>query len=327
MSGIRINRYLASCGLGSRRTCEQLVREGRVSLNGRPVGDLAERVAPRDVVLLDGEPIQPDRVVVLVLNKPRGVLCTRSDPRGRPTVYDLLPVEFHHLAHVGRLDRESEGLLVLTNSGELSQALTRPTDKIDKEYLVQVDRSLSGADREAFLSGMEIEEGFARAVAVDFLQPRLMRMVLQQGLKRQIRMMCEARGHKVLRLVRTRIGSFSAPRLQPGKWRKLRAAEVAGLQQHSAPPGPRRKAGGAVAPPPPVRPPPKLRPPPKVSRPAAKPAARRKPAAEPPRAAAAGKPGRKPPGAAPRAPAGKRRSPGPGRKPGGKQAPRGRGKR
>ena len=249
MSGVRINRFLASCGLGSRRACEEIVRTGRVVLNGRRVDSLAARVGPGDQVLVDGEPVRPDREMVVVLHKPRGILCTRADPRARETVYDLLPAELRHLAHVGRLDRESEGLLVLTNSGDLAQALTHPATKIEKEYIVQLDAPLTPKDRAAFLRGIETEEGLAQAAEVEIVQPRIVRIVLRQGLKRQIRLMCAAVGLDVKRLVRVRIGSFTAPRLAVGRWRKLTGREIALLRANpqTARPGP------AVAAPPPLR--------------------------------------------------------------------------
>ena len=248
MSDVRINRFLASCGLGSRRACEAIVLEGRVQMNGRRVDSLGARVSPRDDVFVDGEPVRPDREMVVVMHKPRGLLCTRADPRGRETVYDLLPRELHHLAHVGRLDRESEGLLVLTNSGDLAQALTHPSTKVEKEYIVQLDHPFTPQDRQSFLRGLETEEGLARASEVEVLQPRTVRIVLQQGLKRQIRLMCVAVGHVVKRLTRVRIGSFTAPRLASGRWRKLTAREIESLRVN-----PGRGSAPAIPAPPPLK--------------------------------------------------------------------------
>lgn len=230
MPDVRINRYLASCGLGSRRACEALVVEGRVALNGRQVNDLATRVTRDDVVEVDGAAVHPENKEVVLLNKPKKTLCTREDERGRETVYDLLPVRFHHLAHVGRLDRDSEGLLLLTNRGELAHELTHPASKVEKEYVVHIDRDFQETDRTAFLRGIRLPEGLARALSVQAAKPRILHIVLGQGLKRQIREMCKARGITVKRLIRVRIGGLTAPDLAPGRWRRLTAHDVLKLR-------------------------------------------------------------------------------------------------
>jgi len=226
METVRLNRYLSSCGLGSRRSCEDLISAGRVEINGRPADTPGIQVAPGDEVKVDGEPARPARTNVVVLYKPARCLCTRSDPQGRQTIYELLPRELAHLAHVGRLDRESEGLLILTNSGDLSHRLTHPRSKVEKEYHVLIHRAFETRHRKPMLEGIETEEGLATAVAVKALEPRLIRVVLQQGLKRQIRLMFEALGYSVERLVRVRIGGFTDPALKPGKWRRLTEAEI-----------------------------------------------------------------------------------------------------
>lgn len=245
---MRLNRYLAACGLGSRRSCEQLVAEGRVFLNGQEVRDLATRVTEADEVVVDGRKVKAHVETTVILNKPPGFLCTRhdelEDPRReagiRETVYALLPAHLQSLHYVGRLDKDSEGLLILTNSGELTEKLTHPRFGVEKEYLVALDRVFRGEeDRAQLLKGLMIEGGFAKAVAVDLIEPRVIALTLTQGLKRQIRLMFEALGYRVQRLQRVRIGAFTAPELKSGRWRLLSAGEAKQLLARHTPLKPR----------------------------------------------------------------------------------------
>lgn len=263
MEAIRINRYLAMCGLGSRRTCEQLVASGRVTVGGQVVGSLGYRVAPGDRVLVDGEPARPEKELVVLLHKPPGVVCTRSDPQGRRTIYDLLPPEMQTLAHVGRLDRESEGMLVLTNAGDLAHHLTHPSTKVEKEYLVHVDKVFDSRDRARLLGGIELEEGMAYAAEVEVMAPRILRMILQQGIKRQIRLMLAAVGYEVRELVRTRIGSLEDAKLKAGKWRRLKPHEIELLKTNPGKTKKSKRLPPGISTPPPSAPP-------RVRRPAAK---------------------------------------------------------
>ncbi len=235
---MRLNRYLAACGLGSRRSCEQIVAEGRVFINGEEVRALATQVGDADEVTVDGRKMKAHVDTTVILNKPPGFLCTRhdelEDPRREPgireTVYKLLPAHLQSLHYVGRLDKDSEGLLILTNSGELTEKLTHPRFGVEKEYLIAVDRVFRGEeDRDQLLKGMMIEGGFAKAVAVEQIEPRVVALTLTQGIKRQIRLMFEAIGYRVQRLQRVRIGAFTAPELRSGRWRILSAAETAQL--------------------------------------------------------------------------------------------------
>ena len=235
---MRLNRYLAACGLGSRRSCEQIVAEGRVFINGEEVRALATQVGDADEVIVDGRKMKAHVDTTVILNKPPGFLCTRhdelEDPRREPgireTVYKLLPAHLQSLHYVGRLDKDSEGLLILTNSGELTEKLTHPRFGVEKEYLIAVDRVFRGEeDRDQLLKGMMIEGGFAKAVAVEQIEPRVVALTLTQGIKRQIRLMFEAIGYRVQRLQRVRIGAFTAPELRSGRWRILSAAETAQL--------------------------------------------------------------------------------------------------
>jgi len=252
---MRLNRYLAACGLGSRRSCEQLVADGRVFINGNEITELATQVADGDEVVVDGRKVKAHVDTTLILNKPPGFLCTRhdelEDPRREPgireTVYKLLPAHFQSLHYVGRLDKDSEGLLILTNSGELTEKLTHPRFGVEKEYLVAVDRVFRGEeDRDQLLKGMMIEGGFAKAVDVEQIEPRVVALTLTQGLKRQIRLMFEALGYRVQRLQRVRIGAFTAPELKSGRWRILSAGETSQLLARHNTPKPRPAQARAV---------------------------------------------------------------------------------
>lgn len=224
---MRLNRYLAVCGLGSRRSCESIIEAGRVTVNGRQCKKLATVVGEGDVVTVDGEIAAMKRTATLILHKPPGFLCTRNDPQNRPTIYDLLPDHLQDLSYVGRLDKDSEGLLVMTNDGELAQALTHPRYKVEKLYLVTIDRTFDMAeDGKTLLKGIDIEEGFARAVSIHALSPRRLFVVLNQGFKRQLRQMFDSLNYRVKTLVRLRIGTVELAELASGRWRFLAPEEI-----------------------------------------------------------------------------------------------------
>jgi 23S rRNA pseudouridine2605 synthase len=219
--GVRINKFLASCGLGSRRKVETLVSERRVTLNGQVVTDLGTRVQPADSVKVDGRRVRSAGELTLLFYKPKGYLCTREDTHDRKTIYDILPPKYRHLAYVGRLDKESEGLLLLTSDGALAQTLTHPSHRIEKEYHVLLDAPLDRSMAEQFVQGVPTAEGVARAERVESLGGAWISVVLKQGLKRQIRLMCARMERQVKRLVRVRIGELVAPALQPGAFVEL----------------------------------------------------------------------------------------------------------
>lgn len=224
---MRINRFLAAAGFGSRRACEDLVRSGKVSVNGHFVRDLATTIDPDDDVRVGGKPARAATAAYLLLNKPRGVVCTRSDERGRATVFDLVPAHFGRLFHVGRLDKDSEGLILLTNDGALAQRLTHPAHEVDKEYEVTLDREFDPTHGTKLVRGVHIEGGRAKMESVHPIGPAVLKVVLRQGLKRQIRLMLYELGYEVKRLRRTRIGPLEIHTMRPGEWRQLRAREVA----------------------------------------------------------------------------------------------------
>ncbi|GAB4183363.1 MAG: pseudouridine synthase [Terrimicrobiaceae bacterium] len=228
---MRLNRYLASAGLGSRRSCEKLIREGRVSINGHFVDSLAAVVGEGDDVRVVGRRIQPPVTsTVVALYKPKGFLCTRSDERSRRTIYDLLPRTMTRLAYVGRLDKESEGLLLLTDDGGLSQKISHPSAKMEKVYEVELDGPLDEESTGKLLRGFPIIGGRARMESLKRLGGNRVRVVLTQGIKRQIRLMFYRVGLEVTKLTRTRIGPIPLSPLKPGEWRPLNAAEIAQLR-------------------------------------------------------------------------------------------------
>jgi 23S rRNA pseudouridine2605 synthase len=228
---MRLNRFLAAAGLGSRRACEALIKEGKVSINGHFVRDLATVVDPEDDVRVSGKPpLRPIPPAYILLHKPKGVVSTRSDERGRQTIFDLVPAHFGRLFHVGRLDKESEGLILLTNDGALSHRLTHPAHEVEKEYEVLLDRSFEAQQISKLLRGFVIEGGRARMERVQIVAPSVVRVVLRQGIKRQIRLMFHKLGYEVKRLIRTRIGDLEIGTLQPGEWRALHKREVALLK-------------------------------------------------------------------------------------------------
>lgn len=228
--GERLQKILAQLGFGSRRACEELIASGRVTVNGERAV-LGRRVdINHDRIELDGVPVgaRPG-LVYYVLNKPSGVVTTARDPQGRPTVLDLVPSE-PRVFPVGRLDRDTSGLLLLTNDGELAHRIAHPSHGIDKEYLAEVDGGpvRAGALRR-LREGVKLADGRTAPARVGQPSPGVLRITIHEGRNRQVRRMCEAVGHPVRRLVRTRIGPLRDPALRPGQWRALTAAEVAAL--------------------------------------------------------------------------------------------------
>lgn len=230
--GERLQKVLAQRGYGSRRVCEDMIADERVAVNGE-IAVLGRRVdVDVDVVTLDGKPmsVRPGQVYYL-LNKPIGVVTTASDPQGRPTVVEMVPTE-PRVFPVGRLDRDTEGLLLLTNDGELTLRLTHPRYGIEKEYLVEVD---GGEVRPGSLrklrDGVELDDGMTAPARVSQPDLGVLRLAIHEGRNRQVRRMCEAVGHPVRRLVRVRIGPIADRRLRPGQWRELTPEERIALEQ------------------------------------------------------------------------------------------------
>lgn len=239
----RLNKYLASCGVGSRRACDALIQEGRVEVNGKPCVNMGTRVTPADHVRVDGRKVLPKESVVVAFHKPRGFVCTREDELGRETIYDILPPKLRTLHHVGRLDRDSEGLLILTNDGDLSQALMHPSKSVEKEYLVTADQAFENQHLDQFLEGIHTPEGKLRAKEIERLSPRRIKVILDHGVKRQIRVMFEALGYKATKLLRVRVGGLWLGDLAPGEWAILNKTEIAMLGAAKKTEG-KRKGGG-----------------------------------------------------------------------------------
>ena len=223
---MRLNRFLAAAGLGSRRSCEELISSGSVVINGHRIENLATLVDPGDEVRVKGRPVHAAPLVTLLLNKPRGYVVTRSDEKGRRTVYDLLDEGHANLFHVGRLDKESEGVLLMTNDGALAQKLLHPSHGVEKEYEVEIDKAFDPELTAKLLRGVHIEGGRGRFESVRIVGPKLLRVVLKQGIKRQIRLMLYRLGYEVERLRRIRMGQLSDFKLPPGAWRPLSVKEL-----------------------------------------------------------------------------------------------------
>ena len=243
--GERLQKVLARTGLGSRRVCEDLIADGRVSVNGE-VAVLGRRVEPAsDLVEVDGVAIGvAPGLVHYLLNKPTGVMTTADDPEGRPTVVELVPDE-PRVFPVGRLDYDTEGLLLLTNDGELTHRLTHPSFGVDKEYLAHVDGQPTRAELRQLREGVQLDDGVTAPAQVTQVTDGVLKIIIHEGRNRQVRRMCEAIGHPVQRLVRTRIGPLADRKLRPGAWRPLTPDEVRQLERAATP--------GAVDP---TRPPP-----------------------------------------------------------------------
>ena len=229
-SGERLQKVLAAAGVASRRYVEEMVRQGRIRVNGR-AARIGQRIDPDvDAVEVDGTAISlRSDLVHYLLNKPSGVVSTASDPQGRPTVLDGLPVE-PRVYPVGRLDMDSEGLLLLTNDGDLARRVMHPSSGCEKEYLAAVDGRIDRAALSTLRRGVELSDGLTAPARVSSPQRGMLRIVLTEGRNRQVRRMCAAVGLTVTRLVRTRVGPLRDVRLQPGEWRELSKAELRSLE-------------------------------------------------------------------------------------------------
>ena len=235
---MRLNRYLAAAGLGSRRHCDELIAAGRVTINGQVCTDFSAQPSPTDHVKVKGRLVHLEPPYTIILHKPAGFVSTRRDPHARDTIFDLLPAKLAHLFNVGRLDAQTEGLLILTNDGDLAQQLTHPRYKVEKEYDVVLDKPWDPALKIKLLKGITLDGERASIAGLRAISGTHLRVILRQGINRQIRRMFEAFGYKVKRLVRMRIAHLHLGDLPRGHWRTLTPREIASLQ----PVAPRERA-------------------------------------------------------------------------------------
>lgn len=226
---MRINKYLAQCGVASRRECDRLIAEGKVTVNGRPAG-LGDDVNDGDNIKVEGRPVSVKKNEYYLLHKPKGYLCTVSDDKGRKTVMDILGDGLGRVYPVGRLDYDSEGLLILTTDGELAQHLTHPSNEVPKTYLVKVEGRLTEADLNPIRSGIEIDGYVTKKCRAHIVETNKnytkVELVLREGKNREIRKMFAAIGREVTLLKRTKVGELSLRGLDRGAFRKLTPAEV-----------------------------------------------------------------------------------------------------
>jgi 23S rRNA pseudouridine2605 synthase len=230
---MRLNAFLARAGVGSRRGADELIKAGRVRVNGEP-GELNTVVGAHDVVELDGRRVARQPLAYVLLHKPAGVVTTARDPHGRPTVVDLVAYDVR-VVPVGRLDAATTGALLLTNDGPLAHRLAHPRYGVEKVYVVDVEGVASDETVERLAAGIELEDGRTAPAGVRRLAPSRLELALHEGRNRQVRRMCEAVGHPVRRLHRSRYAGLDVRGLAPGEWRELTRGEVAGLRELGRP--------------------------------------------------------------------------------------------
>lgn len=227
---MRLNKFLAACGIASRRDCDKLIAEGRVCVNGK-AAVLGVDVSDSDCVTVDGRQVTLKKNEYYLLNKPKGYLSTVSDEKGRKTVLDLMPDTVGRIYPVGRLDYDSEGLLILTTDGELAQRLTHPSNEVPKTYLVKIEGTLKESDLNPLRSGIEIEGGYVTKKCKAHIvetnkQYTKIHMTITEGKNREIRKMFAAIGREVVLLKRIKVGELTLRGLDRGSWRKLSRQEV-----------------------------------------------------------------------------------------------------
>lgn len=232
---VKIAKYLAQAGVASRRKAEALVKQGLVSVNGKISADPALRVNPKtDKILYRGKPLSPAQKVYYLLNKPAGYTCTAQDPHAEKLVGELVPAE-PRVWPVGRLDKMTSGLLILTNDGDLALSLTHPRYRVEKEYEITADFPLTEDEIAAVQKGVSLEDGFIRPDRFEKIGGKRYRIVIHSGKKRVVRRIVEKIGKSVAQLKRTRVGSLELQNLPLGKWRRLSPAEIKKLAQRPMP--------------------------------------------------------------------------------------------
>lgn len=233
MPELRLNKIIADAGVTSRRGADDLIISGRVMVDGRVVRELGAKYDPLKVhVEVDGETISQQMTkTYLALHKPRGVLSTMFDPDGRPSLADFIDLRTERLFHVGRLDKDSEGLILLTNDGDLTFRATHPSYGLEKTYIIEFDGRLPAGIEKTLLNGVELEDGMARVLAFKQLSPTWIEVTIHEGRYHIIRRLMEAIGVEVLRLIRTKFGPISLGETLEGRWRDLNDGELISLQK------------------------------------------------------------------------------------------------
>ena len=225
---VRLNAYLARAGIASRRGSDELIKAGRVTVNGEP-GELNTYVGPRDKVEVDGRPIAAQQLTYVLLHKPEATVTTARDPQGRRTVLDLVDVH-ERVVPVGRLDADTTGALLLTNDGQLAHRLAHPRYGVEKVYEAEVEGNPTAAALRKLAKGVELDDGLTAPARARILAPSTLELVLHEGRKHQVKRMCEAVGYPVRRLHRSRYAGLTLEGLEPGAWRELEPSEVSRLR-------------------------------------------------------------------------------------------------
>lgn len=232
----RLNKYIASSGLCSRRKADELIESGAVNVNGKIIKELGFQVSNKDKVFVNKVLIRPKRLEYYKFYKPAGYITTADDEKGRKTIYDVIPKELHELKPVGRLDKDSTGLLIMTNDGDLINQLTHPSLKVNKVYIVSVEGKITINDLETMYKGIEIEKGkiaYAEASVLEIdNKTTMLQVVLTQGMNRQIRKMCDFIGHPVISLKRVQHATISIDGLKKGQIKPIKPAQIKDLRNY-----------------------------------------------------------------------------------------------
>ena len=233
MAEMRLNKIIADAGITSRRGADELITDGRVTVDGRPVRELGAKIDPEiHEVAVDGETIRRSLTKsYLVLHKPKGVLSTMYDPEGRPSLADFIDLRKERLFHVGRLDKDSEGLILLTNDGDLTFRATHPSFGLEKTYIIEFEGRLETGVDNVLLKGVELEDGMGRVLSFKQLSQNWIEVKIHEGRYHIIRRLMEAVGVEVLRLIRTNFGPISLGDTPEGRWRDLNEQELLNIQK------------------------------------------------------------------------------------------------
>ena len=233
MAEMRLNKIIADAGITSRRGADELIADGRVTVDGRPIRELGAKIDPENhEVAVDGETIKRSLTKsYLVLHKPKGVLSTMYDPEGRPSLADFIDLRKERLFHVGRLDKDSEGLILLTNDGDLTFRATHPSFGLEKTYIIEFEGRLETGVDKVLLKGVELEDGMGRVLSFKQLSQNWIEVKIHEGRYHIIRRLMEAVGVEVLRLIRTNFGPISLGDTPEGRWRDLNEQELLNIQK------------------------------------------------------------------------------------------------